>query len=244
MTLSITTDSGRSWKTVYRNPRATSTGQPQQGPFLMPMTFINAEQGFAASGVPPADPVATQGGFFTTSDGGSTWTQLSPPKSSTPAGCPPVVGARTTTTCLYTLPVFNDLRTGTLAAVATSGHRARVAFDVTSDGGHRWQRASQVSLPVTSNQSGLGYPLMSVSAGSWWALGATVTTATADVTTTDSAHWTTLQGSFPIGRPISLNAISPTHALLTLQHETPSGTTIQLLFTTDAGRYWAPLGLP
>lgn len=242
MTLAVTTDSGRSWKVVFREPVPTPAGLPQRGPFLMPVTFVDAERGFAAAGLPPSGPQVRTAGFFATADGGSTWEPVSPPLPTTSAGC----RARGTSAarCLYGLPVFTGPRRGALAIVAAVGWRALVAFDLTTDAGIRWRRAALLRLPVAPRRSGLDYPLTSLSASSWWALGWSGRTATVDTTSSEGAHWITRRGVVPDGVPTGLSAIGPTDALLVVRGGRPGASTTRLLFTVDAGRRWAPLSLP
>lgn len=242
MTLAVTTDAGRSWKVVFREPLPAPAAVPAGGPWLVPVTFAGAERGFAAAGLPPSEPEVRTAGLFATADGGSTWEHVSPPLPTTSERC----RARATSAarCLYGLPVFTGPRRGVLAAVASAGRRALVAFDVTTDAGIRWRRAAQVSLPVAPHRSGPDYPLTSVSASSWWVLGWSGRTATVDTTSSEGARWTTRWGVVPDGVPIGLSAIGRTDALLVVRAGGPGGSTTRLLFTADAGRRWTPPSLP
>lgn len=214
------------------------------------MTFTDAQRGFAALGVPPAEALVGEGDFFATSDAGFTWQRQAPPLPKTNLICPTGLAAVTSATCLYTLPVFSNLRDGTLAAVVTGGTHAQVAFDVTSDSGQHWRRSSQVPATVTPNptqggvqgQAAFGYPLISLTSdGSWWVLGWTGSSADTKVTTDDGRTWAASRSSLPQGLPTSLNALDSTQALLTIAHVTPNGAATELLYTQDRGRHWTTL---
>lgn len=179
MSLSVTTDSGRSWKTVYTGPTPTPANGRYQGPFMMPMIFTDTRHGFAATGLPPTEGTPGSAGepnFFSTTNGGSAWTRQEPPLPATALTCPATATTGANAACIYSLPVFTDAGHGTLASVVSSHGHAQVAFDTTSDGGQHWTKASQLSTTATDSQPGspqygFGYPLISISpSGSWWVL--------------------------------------------------------------------------
>ena len=251
--LGITTDAGRTWKSVYSGPALTPANGRYQGPFEMTMTFADAHHGFAAGGVPPIGHVEPEGDFFYTSDGGSTWQRQTPPLPDTPLTCPASVSSATTSACLYTLPRFSDASHGVLAAVVTESTNAYVAFDVTSDGGRRWTRASQLTVTVTPNptQGGIqgtatfGYPLISpASTANWWVLGWSGTSATTKITTDSGTHWSTRTASLPRGIPTALAAVDKVHAVLTVEDVTADGATTRLLATANGGGTWTTPSLP
>jgi photosystem II stability/assembly factor-like uncharacterized protein len=256
MSLAVTTDSGQTWKSVYSGPPPTASGNGRfSGPFEMPMTFANPMHGFAALGVPPAEPLTGEGNFFTTSDGGSTWVRQLPPLPNIPvaSACPTGVTSTSSTSCVFALPTFSDSKHGVLAAVVTAGTKAHVAFDVTSDGGQHWTRTSQQSVTVIPNgtqggvqgQTGFGYPLIcEPSVTSWWLLGWSALGAATRVTTDAGSNWSTNTAPLPTGVPTSLVALDATHAVLTMEDVTTNGATTQLLTTTNSGRTWTPLHLP
>lgn len=253
MSLSVTGNSGRSWTEVYSGPPPTPPNGRYQGPFEMPMTFIDPHHGFAAVGVPAYEYLLPEeGDFFYTSDGGATWRRQTPPLPSTAVDCPTNAQSNASTACLYTLPVFSDPRNGTLAAVVIRGTHARVAFDVTSDAGQRWTRVSQRQVLVTPNPSQGGvqgnaryvYPLISdASADTWWLVGWTGSSASTEITTHLGTTWKTNSSSLPPGTPTSLEAFDSTQALLTVESITAKGTTTELLSTQDGGRHWEELHL-
>jgi hypothetical protein len=104
MDLQATADAGRSWHTVYPGPSPRQPGRPPAGPFEMPVVFVSASRGFAADGIPPADPVSGPGqcGFFASTDGGRHWARELPPPGNRPAAraAPPDHSA----SCLFGLP--------------------------------------------------------------------------------------------------------------------------------------------
>ena len=253
MSLAITTDSGRTWKTVYSGPTPTPPNGRYTGPFEMPMTFLDARHGFASVGVPPAEPVDSEGDFFSTSDGGSTWQRQTPPLPDSPLSCPTNVTSTAASACLYTLPRFSDTTSGTLAAVATQSTHAYVAFDVSTDGGQHWTRASQLAVTVSPNptQGGIqgtptfGYPLISpASTGTWWVLGWSSSSATTKITTDSGSHWSTSTAFLPPGNPTVLAAVDRLHAVLTVEDVTANGPTTRVLATANGGQTWTTPSLP
>lgn len=254
MTLSVTNSSGQSWRVVYTGPQPTIDGR-FQGPFEMPMTFVDSQHGFAAVGAPPASSVTANGGegdFFSTADGGSSWQRQTPPLPVTTLACPNSVINDSSVSCVYTLPQFTSSRDGTVAAVVTSGGHAQVAIDVTSDGGHSWARAAQLpvtvtltSTPSTGSGQSFAYPLISfTSSNSWWVLERSGSSLSTEISNNHGANWTTNQASLPQGVPISLDAFSSTHALLSIETETSNSNSTQLLVTQDGGRHWTAPSIP
>ena len=250
MSLSVTTNAGQSWKTVYTGPPPTPANGRYQGPFMMPMTFTDTQHGFAATGLPPTEGSPGEADFFHTTNGGSTWTRQAPPLPATALTCPATVNTSSATSCIYSLPVFTDSRHGAIAAVVSSGGHAQVAFDTTSDGGQHWTKTSQLTTTATNPQPGSpqpnrAYPLISISpSGSWWVLGSSGTTAITQVTSNHGTTSATNRATLPPGTPTSLNALNSTHALLTINSTTPNGTTTKLFTTQDGGQHWTILSFP
>ncbi len=56
-------------------------------------------------------------------------------------------------------------------------------------------------------------------------------------------HWTAASTLTSGGAPVALNALGPSRALLTMQHESPNEITTWLMVTVDAGRNWHRLAL-
>jgi photosystem II stability/assembly factor-like uncharacterized protein len=240
--LSVTTDSGQSWKTVYRAPQQPNV---PQGPLDIRMVFTDPQHGFAADGVPPAGSFGPGGDMFYTSDGGSSWQKRTLPLPVTTLACPTSANASASTSCSYSVPVFSNPRDGAVAAVVASNTQAQVAFDVTSDGGQSWRRTSQLTVTVSANHPRFACPLISVvPTGSWWVLCWTGSSASTQVTTDQGTNWTTNRASLPPGVPTSLEAFDSNQALLSVENTTPDATITQLLVTHDAGRHWTPLSLP
>ena len=145
----------------------------------MPTVFVSRDRGFAAPGIPPAEPQmgSEEDAFFVTSDGGASWAAQSPPLPSAGHKCPAGASGFFTSvvSCSFGAPTFIGPDRGVLPAAVTWGSRAAVAFDVTSDGGRSWSLASQRSLSVDPGACKTGcahWPLVSVASGSaWWVLG-------------------------------------------------------------------------
>ncbi|HEY0870749.1 MAG TPA: hypothetical protein VGD55_10160, partial [Acidothermaceae bacterium] len=153
--LAMTSDAGRSWHDIYRWPSPTNDLAPPPMPFAMPIFFVTATRGFAASGIPPAEGDVT-GDFFATSDGGVTWSRLTPPSIKNGA-CPAVQTYPLTVQCLVSLPRFADSTNGVLATEVIDGANASVGFDVTRDAGTSWHLATSVDVALPVFPSG-GYP--------------------------------------------------------------------------------------
>jgi photosystem II stability/assembly factor-like uncharacterized protein len=252
--LEVTTDAGLTWRTVYTGPLGTPSGGRNQGPFELPIVFVDALHGFAAEGIPPAEFSSGEGDFFYTSNGGSSWVRRSPPLPNTAGACPTGAGTTSSTSCRFALPVFGDTQNGVLAATETSGSHADVVFDLTTDGGQHWTAASQRSVTVNPNatqqgglirQSNFGYPLVSVaSASSWWVLGWGPAGATTQVSADAGANWTPATAPIPAGVPVALGALNASHALLTVENVTANGVTTNVLSTVNGGRSWNAVNLP
>lgn len=56
MSLSVTTNAGRTWHIVYRWPSPGPLGDGARGPFEMPTVLVSRDRGFGAPGIPPAEP--------------------------------------------------------------------------------------------------------------------------------------------------------------------------------------------
>ena len=111
---------------------------------------------------------------------------------------------------------------------------------MTSDGGRSWRIASQRSASITTGR----YPLVSVATTSaWWLLGWETTGLTTQVSLDGGATWTAAFTLTSGGAPVALNALGPSRALLTMQHESPNGITTWLMVTVDSGRNWHRLAL-
>lgn len=103
MSLSVTTNAGASWHTVYTGPSSVGS-TPTPSAFEAPMLFVSATRGFAATAIPPAEGQIDQG-FFETNDGGSTWALVTPP---TPRSTTCPSDNLGTIECLFALPSFSD----------------------------------------------------------------------------------------------------------------------------------------
>jgi photosystem II stability/assembly factor-like uncharacterized protein len=252
MSLTVTSDAAQTWSTVYTGPPPTIANGRYQGPFEMPMTFNDILHGFAAMDVPPVALLRGEADFFSTTDGGSTWQRRTPPLPDSPVTCPTSVLSTQPSACVYSLPSFSDTRHGTLGAVNTNGSHAYIAFDLTSDAGQRWTKASQVAVPVTPNplQGGVqgsaayGYPLISTESSTlWWVLGWSGSSATTEITTDQGASWSRVSAPIPSGDPTALAAIDGMRALLSIQDDTASGAITNLLTTANGGRTWTAINL-
>jgi photosystem II stability/assembly factor-like uncharacterized protein len=244
MTLRVTADSGQSWRTVYDWPTAT-TESDDSVPLDMPMVFVSETRGFAASGIPPAESFDVTGDFFTTNDGGASWSRLNPPSVKN-AGCPTVQTEPVTVRCLVSVPRVADPTHGVLATEVISGAKATVGFDTTSDGGTSWQTAASVDVPVPVFPSG-GYPMTNYafvgtpSMTTWWIAAYSAAGVTTRVTSDAGSHWAEVTSAAFDGTPVALNAIDATHALLTTFVIGVDGSTDRVYSTGDAGRTWQPL---
>jgi hypothetical protein len=241
MQLEVTTNGGRSWRSVYRGPPPLRSGSERyRGPFEMPMEFADRERGFSALGIPPAEGLNGEGDFFVTDDGGATWARQSPPLPGSSHRCPTGAGNWSSVSCSFAAPSFSGPDDGVLAGAIVFGSHAQVAFDLTSDDGRSWHLTSQRAASVTPGR----YPLVSVATTSaWWLLGWGTTDLTTQVSPDGGATWMLASASTTGGAPLALNALGPSRALLTMQHESPRGTTTWLMVTANAGRSWHRLSL-
>jgi photosystem II stability/assembly factor-like uncharacterized protein len=239
--LAMTSDAGQSWHDIYQWPSPTNDLAPPPMPFAMPIFFVTATRGFAASGIPPAEGDVT-GDFFATSDGGVTWSRLTPPSIKNRA-CPAVQTYPVTVQCLVSLPRFADSMQGVLATEVIDGPTASVGFDVTRDAGTSWQLAAKVDVSLPVFPSG-GYPMTNYafvstpSMTTWWIASYTPQGVTARVTSDGGSQWSTVTATGFDGTPTALDAVDATHALLTTFVIGADGSTNLVYSTADAGRTW------
>jgi hypothetical protein len=244
LTLSVTTDSGQSWRTVYDWPTAT-TESDTSVPLDMPMVFVSETRGFAASGIPPDETFDVSGDFLTTNDGGVHWSPITPPSIKNEA-CPTVQTEPVTVKCLVSIPRFTDKTHGVLATEVISGAQATVGFDTTSDGGTSWQVAPSVDVPVPVFPTG-GYPMTNYafvatpSMTAWWIASYTADGVTSRVTSDAGSHWSQVTSRGFDGTPNAFDAVDATHALLSTFVIGADGSTDRVYSTSDAGRTWHPL---
>jgi photosystem II stability/assembly factor-like uncharacterized protein len=254
MALTITTDAGKSWRTIYTGPSPQPPGATHfNGPFEMPMTFGDQDHGFATAGIPPAEPQIFGGDLFSTSDGGSTWSRESPPLPRTSLDCPALANP-TSTTCLFGDPIFSGVNHGVLPTAVISAAHATVAFDVTSDGGRHWALTAQQAIQAVPGQgvasdssNAFGYPLISMpTTSTWWLLGSSHVGLTTHVSTNGGATWKVETAPLPPlrgGSPTTINALDAQHALLTYDSYNSNGSTQWLLVTADGGANWSRIKL-
>jgi photosystem II stability/assembly factor-like uncharacterized protein len=244
VTLSVTTDSGQSWRTVYDWPTPT-TESDASVPLDMPMVFVSETRGFAASGIPPGEPFEVSGDFLTTNDGGVHWARLIPPSIKS-ASCPTVQTDPVTVQCLVSLPRFAAPAHGALATEVIRGAKATVGFDTTSDGGTSWQAAASVDVPLPVFPSG-GYPMTNYafvgtpSMTTWWIASYSADGVTSRVTSDAGSHWSEVTSRGFDGTPNAFDAVDATHALLTTFVIGADGSTDLVYSTADAGRTWQRL---
>jgi photosystem II stability/assembly factor-like uncharacterized protein len=240
MSLSVTTDGGTSWRTVYSIP--PFDGQtPPRGPFELPMLFTSQLRGFAATAIPPAEG-QVNGGFYRTLDGGVSWTAMTPPAARA-TRCPPDDLGQVE--CMFALPSFSDPTHAVLASEVVDGAHAAVGFDVTSDGGASWRRTTTVDVPiplVPPDSYPKTYALVATpSSRTWWIVSPDNGGVTTRISSDAGQHWSVVDSSDVLGAPGNLKAIDGTHALLNTEITTSDGTTGAVYVTSDGGRSWKTL---
>jgi photosystem II stability/assembly factor-like uncharacterized protein len=231
--LEVTTDGGRTWMTVYTGPH----GNQGEGPFEMPTVFTTRYRGFAASGIPPAEPQGSTGYFFATNDGGTRWARESPPLPG--SGKCALTLYLQQGACSFGLPVFDGPRNGVVPVVVIKKPGPVVGFDVTSDGGASWRLESQQSAAVSPSPGAYpGYGLIAVSSvRSWWVLTWTPSRLVSAVTTDGGRTWTRSAAPRPPGTPSRLVAFDGSRALLQVGAGNARAP-ISLFVTTDGGHNW------
>ena len=248
-TLRVSTDAGATWHTVFTGPPTTSTAAP----LGQVLEFTSRARGFAAFGIPPADPLTgpDSAGLMRTADGGATWTRLPLPLPWASSSCP---ADATDTWCWTGVPVFFDTRTGVIAAERLHASTATVAFDTSSDGGMTWASAASLTVPIPprqTNQADTPAPIPPTPSGAlvctpsshaWWVLTRLDAGVTTRVSTDRGARWTTAVSTTPLGRPTGLYAVDASRALLTTTVATSSGNHVSAVWvTTDSGHTWRRL---
>lgn len=242
MYLRVTTDAGASWRTLYTGP-SFDNGNPPPNPFLLPMVFTSQLRGFAATAIPPSDFEVAQGeGFFQTTDGGVSWTVLTPPRAPS-AACPPPDDSAIE--CLFGLPSFSDSNHAVLASEVVDGAHTTVGFDITTDGGSTWRLTTTVDVPIPLVPPG-SYPktyalVATPSSRAWWIVSPNAGGVTTRVTADAGQHWSAIDSNDVLGLPDKLEALDATHALLNTEITTSNGTTGALYVTNDGGRSWKSL---
>jgi photosystem II stability/assembly factor-like uncharacterized protein len=240
MSLSVTTNAGTSWRTVYTGPPATATPTPSA--YEAPMLFVSRLHGFAATAIPPAEGQIDQG-FFKTTDGGVSWTVVTPPLAPSTTTCPS--DNLEMVECLFALPAFSDATHAVLATEVVDGARATVGFDVTSDGGSSWQLTTTVDVPiplVPADSYPKSYALVATPASrAWWIVSADGGGVTTRISSDAGQHWSVADSLDVLGAPGQLEALDATHALLMTDVITSEGATGALYVTSDSGRSWKTL---
>jgi hypothetical protein len=244
MSLSVTTDAGASWRTVYTGPPQDGS-TPPPSPFELPMLFTSRLHGFAASAIPPAEGQVDEG-FFQTTDGGVSWTLATPPSAR--STCPP--GDRdpadgSTVECLFALPSFSDATHAVLATEVVDGATATVGFDITADGGSSWRLTTTLDVPiplVPADSYPKSYALVATpSSRSWWIVSPNDGGVTTRVSSDAGQHWSVADSSEALGAPFAVGALDATHALLETDITTSNGTTSAVYVTSDGGHSWKTL---
>lgn len=241
MSLAVTTNAGASWREVYTGP-STVGATPTPSAFEAPTVFVSQLHGFAATAIPPAEPQIDQG-FFKTTDGGVSWTAVTPPLAPTTTTCPSDnLGADE---CLFALPSFSDATHAVLATEVVGGAHATVGFDATNDGGSSWRSTTTVDVPIPAvpvDSYPKSYALVSTpSSRNWWILSPNAQGATTRISSDAGQHWSVVDSSDVLGAPFQLAALDATHALLMTDLITSAGTTGALYVTSDGGRGWKTL---
>ncbi|MHB8438092.1 MAG: hypothetical protein ACYDD4_02890 [Acidimicrobiales bacterium] len=247
MTLSRSTDGGRSWVQIFQGPPHASDGTLIPGPFEMPMTFLDAEHGFEAEGLPPLEDASITTGTPTlwyTDDGGTSWKPEQPPLPSTTFNCPPEPAVGYQTRCIYGLPTFDSIGVGVMPTLASSRSQATVAFDTTTDGGLTWTLRSQRTIrgATVDNHDDPASPYALVSVAStttWWLLNAATRGLTTELTSDSGSHWDEATASAIPGanRGWGFGALNATDALLVAAPPAGQAGTGRWV-TTDGGKRW------
>jgi photosystem II stability/assembly factor-like uncharacterized protein len=236
MNLSVSTDAGTSWRSVYSGPQATTSDVPS-GPFEQPMVFVSASRGFAASGIPVFEFEAP-GEVFTTRDGGAGWVRITPPAAA------PCTAAAGPSECMFALPVFTDSDHGVLAGEVIDGTKASIGFDTTSDGGDTWRLASSINLdlaPSPANTRPNPALVVTPTTRTWLVVAQTPTGVVSRTSTDAGLHWTENSMTGVRGTPTTLNALDATDALLTTSVSIGVFGLPELYKTSDAGNTWQPV---
>jgi photosystem II stability/assembly factor-like uncharacterized protein len=248
MGLSLTHDAGAHWRTVYAGSTPGNERQPPNGPFEMPLMFLNDSIGFGAEGIPPANPLTTvaPGYVFRTSDGGDRWSPVRPPGAASPP-CPPAHTRPAAFTCFTGLPAPVGGQNLVLPVVLQRAGQAVITFDTSHNDGVSWSKARTLVLPIAAPSSAdqalgqLRSPLVSIaSPTAWWATFNKGRRLTALTSTDAGQHWRRATAVIT-GTPLRLWATTNHQAWLLA--EVPSsggsgGETRQLLVTNDAGDTW------
>jgi photosystem II stability/assembly factor-like uncharacterized protein len=241
MSLTVTTNAGASWREVYTGP-STVGATPTPSAFEAPTLFISELRGFAATAIPPAEGQIDQG-LFTTTDGGVSWTRVTPPLAPATTTCPS--DNLGTVECLFALPSFSDATHAVLASEVVDGAHATVGFDVTADGGSSWQLTTTVDVPlplVSADSYPKSYALVATpSSRSWWIFSPNAHGVTTRTSADAGQHWSLVDSSDVLGAPFSVAALDATHALLETEIITSNGGTTALYVTSDGGRSWKTL---
>jgi photosystem II stability/assembly factor-like uncharacterized protein len=240
MSLLVTTNAGTSWRTVYTGPPAAATPTPSA--YEAPMLFVSQLHGFAATAIPPAEGQIDQR-FFETTDGGVSWTAVTPPLAPSTTTCPS--DNLGTVECLFALPSFSDATHAVLASEVVNGAQATVGFDSTADGGSTWRQATTVDVQIPLVPAG-SYPktyalVATPSSRDWWIVSATGAGVATQITSDAGQHWAIANSSQVLGSPGKLEALDATHALLMTEIITSDGGTTAVYATSDGGRSWKTL---
>jgi len=239
MSLLVTTNAGMSWHSVYTGPPAAVT--PTPSPYEAPMLFTSQLRGFAATAIPPAEGQIDQG-FFETTDGGVSWTVVTPPLAPSTTTC--TSDNLGSVQCMFALPAFSDANHAILATEVVDGATATVGFDSTADGGSSWRLTTTVDVRiplVPANSYPKSYALVATpSSRSWWIVSPGDGGVTTRVSADAGRHWSVTESDV-LGAPFAVGALDATHALLETDITTSNGTTSAVHVTSDAGHSWTTL---
>jgi photosystem II stability/assembly factor-like uncharacterized protein len=161
------------------------------------------------------------------------WSRESPPlPADTAVKCSP------SSSSLFGNPYFSNASKGVVPAITISDSTAKVAFDVTSDGGLDWTPRSERSVPVVANGQlgfGLGYPLTSIKASAWWLVGWNSSGVTTQISRNAGRSWTQVKSSGPRGVPTGIVTWNSREAVLTIRDREGRSS---LFETRDGGLDW------